>query len=406
MTSLETGDAAAARGSDRPPAATTTAAYDLLCLSHLRWDFVYQRPQHLLSRCARSRRVFFVEEPHATEGPPRLDFGRGGGGVTVAVPYLPHGLGDEAREQILQEMLDDLIVGHDLRSYVLWYYTPMSLGFSRHLRPAATVYDCMDELSAFLGAPALLRERERELLRTADLVFAGGRSLCTAKRALRPATHLFPSSIDAAHFAQARAQRGDPADQADIPRPRLGYFGVIDERIDLELLAGIADLRPDFNIVMVGPVAKIDPEALPRRANIHYLGQKAYAELPAYIGGWDVAIMPFSRNEATRFISPTKTPEYLAAGRPVVATSIRDVVDPYGAQGLVAIADTPAEFVAAADRALREAGRAAWLGRVDAFLAGTSWDRTWSSMEALISAAVRANEAASARQEVAGCSTT
>jgi UDP-galactopyranose mutase len=264
----------------------------------------------------------------------------------------------------------------------------------------------MDELSAFLGAPALLRERERELLRTADLVFAGGRSLCSAKRQVRPATHLFPSSIDVAHFAQARARRADPDDQADIPRPRLGYFGVIDERIDLDLLAAVADLRRDLHIVMVGPVAKIDHATLPRRPNIHYLGQKAYRELPAYIGGWDVAIMPFARNEATRFISPTKTPEYLAAGRPVVATSIRDVVEPYGASGLVAIADAPDEFVVAADRVLREPERQAWLARVDAFLAGTSWDRTWSSMEALISAAVRARSAAPGRQEVAGCSTT
>lgn len=406
MTSIETGDVPTAHGGERPPAAPAAIAYDLLCLSHLRWDFVYQRPQHLLSRCARTRRVFFVEEPLSTDGPPRLDFGRGGGGVTVAVPYLPHGLGGDEREQLLREMLDDLILGHDLRSYVLWYYSPMSLGFSRHLRPVATVYDCMDELSAFLGAPAALRERERELLRTADLVFAGGRSLCAAKRRVRPSTHLFPSSIDVAHFGQARVHRVEPEDQAGIPRPRLGYFGVIDERVDLDLLDRVAELRDDFNLVMVGPVAKIDPASLPRRPNIYYLGQKGYRELPAYIAGWDVAVMPFARNEATRFISPTKTPEYLAAGRPVVATSIRDVVDPYGAHGLVAIADAPEDFVAAVDRVLGETQRQAWLARVDAFLAGTSWDRTWNSMEALISAAVRANVVAAAPREVRACSTT
>ncbi|HEY8377773.1 MAG TPA: glycosyltransferase, partial [Nannocystis sp.] len=311
-----------------------------------------------------------------------------------------------ASERLLRELLDDLIVGHDLRAYVLWYYTPMALGFSRHLRPLATVYDCMDELSAFHGAPALLRERERELLRTADLVFAGGRSLCSAKRELRPSTYLFPSSIDAAHFARARTWSVDPPDQARIGRPRLGYCGVIDERIDLELVAEVAALREDFEIVMVGPVAKIDRARLPRRRNIHYLGQKRYAELPAYLGGWDVAIMPFSHNEATRFISPTKTPEYLAAGRPVVSTSIRDVVEPYGALGLVEIADSPAEFVAAASRALERGRHKGWLAQADAFLAGMSWDRTWSGMEALISAAVRANSTKMGRREVNPCSTT
>jgi glycosyltransferase involved in cell wall biosynthesis len=395
MRNLEPGEAAGRRGREL---SRLGADYDLVCLSHLRWDFVYQRPQHLLSRCARARRVFFVEEPRRDgDGVPRIDCSRRDCGVTVAVPQLPRSLDDEECEVLLRCLIDDLLRAHDLHSYVLWYYTPMALGFTRHLRPLATVYDCMDELSGFLGAPAALRERELELLRSADLVFTGGRSLCEAKREVRPTAHLFPSSIDAHHFRRARASQPEPADQAGLPRPRLGFFGVLDERLDLELLAGAADLRPDYQFVMVGPVVKIDPAALPQRPNIHYLGQRPYADLPAYIAGWDVAIMPFSRNASTRFISPTKTPEYLAAGRPVVATSIRDVVDPYGVQGLVAIADAPRDFVAAVDRALAQPRRDDWLARVDAFLARGSWDETWRQMEALIGAAVRTNTLADVR---------
>jgi UDP-galactopyranose mutase len=251
----------------------------------------------------------------------------------------------------------------------------------------------MDELSLFRGAPPSLLERERRLLKRADLVFTGGQSLYEAKRERHPAVHAFPSSIDAGHFGRARRATAEPADQAAIPRPRLGYFGVIDERIDLDLLAAAADARPDWNWVMIGPVVKIDPATLPRRSNLHYLGMKDYADLPAYLAGWDVALMPFATNESTRFISPTKTPEYLAGGRPVVSTSIRDVVRPYGDLDLVAIADDPEAFVAAAERSLARFGpgeseREEWLRRVDAFLAGGSWDRTFRQMSDLIDGAV------------------
>lgn len=271
--------------------------------------------------------------------------------------------------------------------YVLWYYTPMALQFTRHLRPRAVVYDCMDELSAFRGASPLLRGLESELMSRADLVFTGGQSLYEAKRGLHSRVYAFPSSIDAAHFRAARDVSEEPADQAGLPHPRLGFFGVIDERLDIALLDEVARLRPDWQLVMIGPVVKIDPATLPQHANIHYLGMKSYEELPAYLSGWDVALLPFARNESTRFISPTKTPEYLAAGKPVVSTSIRDVVRPYGQEGYVHIADTPAEFVAACEAALRE-DAAERLGRVDAFLSQTSWDGTWANMCALIDGAV------------------
>ncbi len=366
---------------------------DLVCLSHLRWDFVYQRPQHLMSRFARDRRVFFVEEPVFEEGPARLDVSERPGGVRIAVPRLPHGLPPEEVEAAQRDLLQGLLADHGVTDYILWYYTPMAVGFSAGLEPSAVVYDCMDELSLFRGAPPALLDRERRLLELADLVFTGGQSLYEAKRERHPAVHAFPSSIDAEHFGRARRPAPEPADQAAIPHPRLGYVGVIDERIDLDLLAAAAAARPDWQWVMIGPVVKIDPESLPRRSNIHYLGMKSYDELPSYLAGWDVALMPFAANESTRFISPTKTPEYLAGGRPVVSTPIRDVVRPYGELGLVEIAADPESFVAAAERAMARCGEGApereeWLRRVDEFLAGGSWSRTFRNMSELIDGAL------------------
>jgi UDP-galactopyranose mutase len=377
---------------------------DLVCLSHLRWDFVYQRPQHLLSRCAKQRRVFFVEEPIFIQGPSRLEVSQREDGVYVVVPHLPEGLSSEVSvEAIQQAMIDRLFAEHQIRDYVLWYYTPMALGWTRHLKPLVTVYDCMDELSAFKNAPRLLRDREADLFRRADLVFTGGQSLYEAKRGQHQNVYAFPSSIDRAHFAKARTIMEDPVDQAGISHPRMGFFGVVDERFDIELLDGISEARPDWNFVIIGPIVKIDENALPRRANIHYLGSKSYKELPAYLAGWDVAALLFACNESTRFISPTKTPEYLAAGKPVVSTSIRDVVRPYGKLGLVSIADDVASFIrAAAEIGMDErTDDAAWLARVDEFLAKISWDRTWGEMAELISevaASRSATIAASAQQ--------
>ncbi len=358
----------------------------VVCLSHLRWDFVYQRPQHLLSRAAQDTRVFYVEEPILGDGPPRLEVRRTAQGVHVAVPHLPHGLDEAATQAAQRTLLAGLLAEHDVRDPVLWYYTPMALDVARDVRATAVVYDVMDELSLFRFAPPTLLEREAELYRRADVVFTGGRSLYEAKRDRHPNVHLFPSSVDAAHFARARDGLADPADQAPIPGPRIGFFGVIDERMDTALVAEVADRRPDWQLVLVGPVVKIDPADLPRRPNLHYLGGKRYEELPAYVGGWDVAMMPWALNDATRFISPTKTPEYLAAGRPVVSTPVADVVHTYAGERLVSIADGADAFVAAAEAVLAESPeeRAAWLARADALLARTSWDRTWARMRAEI----------------------
>jgi glycosyltransferase involved in cell wall biosynthesis len=357
----------------------------LLCFSHLRWDFVWQRPQHLLSRAARDFDVIVFEEPvFEADVAPRLDITSRPGGIRVAVPILPCGMSPLEQTMAQRQLVERLIAGEASVSRIFWYYTPMAMAFSGHIPADVTVYDNMDELSAFAGASPELLAHEGDLFARADLVFTGGMSLYEAKRGRHPNVHAFPSSIEHEHFAAARSwARPEPVDQAGIAHPRLGFFGVIDERMNIDLVGRIAELRPDWQFVMIGPDAKIDPATLPRRANIHWLGPKSYADLPHYLAGWDVGIMPFALNEATRFISPTKTPEFLAAGVPVVSTAIRDVVRPYGEKGLVEIAASAEEMVAKAE-ILMARPRGPWLARVDRHLAGGSWDRTWSAMQRLI----------------------
>ncbi len=365
---------------------------DLICLSHLRWNFVFQRPQHLMTRCARDRRVYYVEEPVFESGAePYLTLDRSSS-VTVVVPHLPQTPARIDTETALRRLVDELIRDEAIEEYVAWYYTPMALAFTDHLSPSAVVYDCMDELSAFKGAPSALSTLEAALMSRADLVLTGGQSLFEAKRHQHANIHPFPSSVDVAHFAQARRIVSDPPDQAAIPHPRLGFFGVIDERMDLDLIDGVAAARPDWHLVLIGPVVKIDSSVLPKRPNIHYLGGKDYSMLPRYLAGWDVATLLFARNEATRFISPTKTPEYMAAGAPVVSTSIRDVVRPYGQQGLVRIADDVPTFVRACGAAMAE-DRQARIVRNDTFLTHMSWDGTWARMRLLLDEALDVDSA-------------
>jgi UDP-galactopyranose mutase len=363
----------------------------LLCFSHLRWNFVYQRPQHLLSRFARTHRVYYMEEPVPTDdAQPWMERRQTAEGVTVLVPRVPTGHGP-AQAEIDQRMMLDAIVREDaVHLAVLWYYTPMSLAFSDHLASDLVIYDCMDELSAFRGAPPQLTARESELLRAADVVFTGGHSLYEAKRAKHRNVYPFPSSVDVAHFRAARDLVESPPDQRHIAGPRLGFYGVLDERFDVDLVAQVAGMRPSWQFVFIGPVVKIDPATLPRAANIHYLGPKQYDELPAYLAGWDVAIMPFAVNESTRYISPTKTPEFLAAGRPVVSTPITDVIRAYGDCPMVRIAADAAAFVHATEQALADATDRQALGRIaDLALADLSWDRTWREMWAVMGRSAR-----------------
>ncbi|GAB2545471.1 glycosyltransferase family 1 protein [Spirosoma aerophilum] len=355
---------------------------DIVCFSHLRWDFVYQRPQHLLSRAGKQGRVWYVEEPkwHDTL---HLDIRSVSENIRVVVPHLPHGTDHETAIRLQRQLVSQLLDQENIRNFISWYYTPMAMQFTDHLKPQLTIYDCMDELSAFKGASPQLLDQEKRLLSRADMVFTGGYSLYEAKLSRHEHVFAFPSCIDYQHFVRARHKMPDPADQQHLVGPRIGYSGVIDERIDLDLLGELAGRLPNWQFVLLGPVVKIDPASLPQGPNLHYLGMKDYQELPAYFSNWDAALMPFAINEATRYISPTKTPEYLAAGLPVVSTPIRDVKRTYGGWDQVLVADSASVIENALDQMIRYAATSDRTA-LDAFLQEQSWDNTWQQMHKLL----------------------
>lgn len=358
----------------------------LVAFSHLRWDAMRRRPQHLLSRLARHWPVIFIEEPIPGSDRNGLAVFEPEAGVQV---WRPHLVGDapgfhDTHLPVLQKLVTGALQSQHIFDYWLWFCTPMALPLASGLTPRGLVYDCMQELGCLRDAPRQLAQRENALFKHADLVFAAGRSIYEAKRNRHPDVHCFPNSVDAKHFAGVQ---GEHRLQAAIPRPRLGYQGAIDDRLNLELIAAVAKGRPEWNIVMAGPVEDIDATTLPRADNIHWLGLQDYDDLPALMSGWDVCLMPYSLNETTRCISPSKPLEYMACGRPVVSTSIRDVVEAYGQ--VVRIADTPEGFIADCEM-LMQRTRAELAQHARALadvVARTSWDATANAMAELIAQA-------------------
>ncbi len=364
----------------------------LLCFSHLRWDFVYQRPQHLMSRFARQYSVYFIEEAVFHNEADYYAIVETTEKVRIVKPYLNNDNNTNIQER-LKCVIDAFIEEQQIGKFIAWYYSPMSLLFTNHLQPALTVYDCMDELSAFKFAPPQLKEAEKDLLQKANVVFTGGHNLYNAKKHLHHNIYAFPSSIDKQHFMQARDAVTEPADQRVIAHPRLGFYGVLDERFDIDLIREVADKKPDWQFVFIGPVVKIDENSLPKNRNIHYLGSRHYNQLPAYLSGWDIALIPFAINESTKYISPTKTPEYLAGGKPVISTAIEDVIHPYGDHQLVHIIRSADEFIKAATLELQNPSKKKWLKKADAFLANNSWDTTWQNMYQIIEASLKTKQA-------------
>lgn len=359
---------------------------NILCFSHLRWNFVFQRPQHLLTRFARNYNVFYFEEPHT--GPDSYEITEQDGISIVSIHIENHQ--DDYKERMTR-IINKFLKDQHIQDYLCWYYTPMALEYTAHLTPKVTIYDSMDELSAFRFAPPQLLAYEEALFKKADVVFTGGHTLYQAKKDRHHNIHPFPSSIDKVHFGKARRKTDDSPDQSHIPHPRFGFFGVIDERFDIELLKEVSSRKPDWHFVIIGPVVKIDPAELPKAKNIHYLGPKKYDELPQYISHWDIALVLFAINESTEFISPTKTPEYLSAGIPVISTPIKDVVRPYGDENLVYIADNADTFIAFGEEELQKDSRKQWLMKVDEFLADDSWDNTFRKMSLLIDTVKKTN---------------
>jgi glycosyltransferase involved in cell wall biosynthesis len=350
----------------------------LICLSYLRWDFTWQRPHQLMSRAAALCDVVFVEEPMISDdvAVPRFTVRDTASGVRVACLHAPSTLPSNEVARVMRENMAQFATPG--RPLLLWFWSPIGLPFVSNLYSDFAVYDCMDDLESFRGAPPELAALEDALLQRVQLVIAAGRTLFRSRLGCHPNMHLFPSSIDTAHFAPARQPGPVAPAVASLPCPRIGFFGVIDERMDVDLVAAIAARRPDWHLVMIGPTAKIDPGGLPRAPNIYWLGPVDYADRPRYLRGWNAGFMPFALNDATRHISPTKTPEFLAAGLPVVSTSVAYVVHDWG--HVIGIADGPDAFVTALETALRDGRSRTSLERVDLALARSSWDRTWQQI--------------------------
>jgi len=349
--------------------------YDMVVFCHLRWEFVYQRPQHLISRFAKNFKILFIEEP----------IGRDGSGESGKLTIINENLHVLQPKVNVIDEIADILPEYILNKSVEigWFYSAAFVPLLDAFDFESIVYDCMDELTLFKGAPAELLVQEKFLIANAHIVFTGGKSLYESKKTMHGNVFCFPSSVDREHFEKALNGIAIPEDVASLTKPIAGYYGVIDERIDMKLLEETAKMNPDVDFVMVGPLAKITDADLPKPGNIHYPGMRSYEELPHYLKAFSVAIMPFAMNDATKFISPTKTLEYISAGKPIISTPVKDVVRDYS--HCVSIVETAEEFSTALRKILSETEpnlpRRANYCRI---LERTSWDNTAEKMNLLI----------------------
>jgi glycosyltransferase involved in cell wall biosynthesis len=370
-------------------------SFPIVVHSHLRWSFVWQRPQQTHSRLARTHRVLFLEEPVPvkTGESPHLEVREVAPNLLVAQPAIEETPGEsfESREAKVLSVLREALAGPLGRRFaraVHWLYTPlMEPQIALFRQPRAILYDCMDELANFAFAPPQLVRREKRLISKADVVFTGGHELYLAKRTLHPHVHPFGCGVDFEHFHRVAAGLPEAADLAKVPAPRLGYIGVIDERLDYDLIRRLAAANPESSVVMIGPVVKVDPAGLPRASNIHYLGARDYLALPYYLAGFDLCLMPFALNEASRYINPTKTLEYLASGKPVLSTPVRDVARQFAEVVTVA---SPEDFPEAARSVLSGARPDREKGLDVA--RSSSWEATVRRMEQLLEQAIARRE--------------
>jgi len=361
--------------------------YGIVVFSHLRWRFVWQRPQQFLSRFAEKHPVLFVEIVEFDADEPRVELTSPTAGVTVLNLHVPPSMaGSPELTDVIREAVREGMAHMSIENPLLWFYNPMDAGWVLGwLENRGIVYDCMDELAQFRGAHPQLVQREKELIDAADVVFTGGIELYEKKSKQHPNTHFFGCAVEYDHFAQAQAEGPIPEDLAAIPGPRIGWFGVVDERVDYDLLREVAAKRPDLSFVIVGPAIKVDPKEFPQASNLHWLGGRDYKELPLYCRGYDVCMMCFALNEATEFINPTKALEYLATGRPVVSTAVKDVVRQY--EDTVRIAHDPDEFLAIVDDALT-GGQVEMVARGIEKAKAASWENTVGEMQRLIDEAI------------------
>lgn len=354
----------------------------LLCFSPVRWESVFQRPQHLMSHAAKKWRVFYMEDPTFDENTsaPQMALKKHNN-LFVVTCKLPKDTSRTDTHTAMHDLLGKLCADYKIVNYGAWYYSPESINYTTDLYPRVVIYDCTSPINSTQSG---LLHAENELITRSDLVFTNGKTLFEAKQNFHPEVYNFPSSIDKEHFMLARLELPEPADQEDILYPRLGLYGAIDECFDLDLLQALADRRPDWQFVLVGPVVGIDKDTLPEAENIHYLGEKPYEQMPSYISGWNAALLLVSTSKAAQAHVPTRTAEYLAAFKPMVATPVADIISPYYEMGLVNTADDVFAFESSIEEVLSYDKRKEWKRSIDEFLKTHSWDVSWQQMRHLI----------------------
>jgi beta-glucosidase/6-phospho-beta-glucosidase/beta-galactosidase len=381
-----------------------TDRYGIVVFSHLRWGFVWQRPQQFLSRFAKKHKILFMEEPFfdlAEGSEPRIDYHKVMPNVTVVTPHVSVSWNRNPKlPSKLREFATTAIKAMnetgEFDKPLLWYYSPMDSAWSLGYIPnRGVVYDCMDELNQFSGAPRTLVSNEARLIRHADVVFTGGYELGEKKKQQHDNVHIFGCGVEFDHFGKAADPTLQiPPDIDFMARPILGWFGVVDERVDYAMVGEMARMRPDWSFAMVGPVVKVDPNLLPHSPNLFWLGGRDYQQLPHYCRAFDVNMMCFANNAATQYINPTKGLEYMATGKPIVSTPVRDVVRQWS--DIVYLAKNAEEFVKAAEQALKNPN----CDRVKRGLElakKCSWESTVAQMQQLIKQAIGRDDRRSTR---------
>ena len=372
------------------------AGFDIVCFSN-DWDGDPLSKMHLMRLAARHNRVLWVSSvgnraPRATS----RDLRRMGRKLQQAFGGLKE---VEANIHVLSPLALP-VYGHDWIRRVngvalagqvkramrqLGMSRPIVISFLPGAAPAVShldallrVYYCVDEFSAFDGAGAAIASLERELIARSDLVICSAERLVRAKKKQHPRVELVRHGVDVAHFSHA-VQPGSSVSElvADLPRPVLGFVGLMAEWVDQELLGALADHYPHGTVVIVGR-EDCDTTALRLRRNVLFVGRRPYTELPSIMKGFDVALVPFRDNELTLAANPLKAREYLAAGLPVVSTPIPEVER----LGACRIARGPEGFIAAIDAVLAEgAGPSA---ARSATMATESWESRWDEVAALL----------------------
>lgn len=380
------------------PHSENSTAYPIIVHCHLCWDWVWQRPQQFISRLSKRHRILFVEtigpDPQLATPFARFYTPENLPNITVLRLQFPSWRWEDGDyvDRTRREMVQEFLKGPGRGQFdnpVQWFYDPMAVpAFHGQMNEILTVYDCMDELSKFKCAPPEIRTREASLLNEAEVVFTGGRKLWESKKLSNDNCHFYGCGVEVDHFARARAaETRVPEDLANIPKPVLGYFGVVDERMDYDLVAKLADANPNWSIAIVGPVMKVDPNSLPKRPNLYWLGQRQYADLPGFCKGFNVCLMPFALNESTEFINPTKALEYMASGREIISTAVPDVISNFSQ--VVKVGYSHDEFIALCRRAVEQPDTEA-VERGLEMASQNTWEMIVSKLESHIEAALHA----------------